>query len=454
MRPMQEPSFWLSRLGPRLARPAVSADVDVDVCVLGAGYTGLWTAYYLAKADPSVRVAVVERERVGFGASGRNGGWASAKIAGIDRLLADPATRPGAAATYREMIATLGEMERVIVAEGIDCGWTIGGSVVAATRPSQVERLEESVAAEHAAGFDDTDLRWMEPDEARRVISTSRLHGATFTPHCAAVDPARLVAGLAEAAQRAGVTIYEQTPGTPVPGGIRTAGGRVMAPVVVEAVEAYRTSLPGRRRDIIPVYSLMVVTEPLPATVWDEIGLARRETFSDGRHLIIYGQRTDDDRIAFGGRGAPYHYRSAVEPGFDFDEGTSAFLRQTLVDLFPVLGGVRFEGAWGGPLAIARDWQPSILFDGATAVVGGYVGQGVALANLAGRTVRDLVLHRDTDLVRLPWVGHRSRRWEPEPLRWVGVNLARRLTESLDRAEDAGRRPRIRQAIFDRLPVG
>src|SRR3990172_12807605 len=157
MRPMQDPSFWLSRLGPRLARPAVSADVDVDVCVLGAGYTGLWTAYYLAKADPSVRVAVVERERVGFGASGRNGGWASAKIAGIDRLLAAPAPRPGAAATYREMIATLGEMERVIVAEGIDCGWTIGGSVVAATRPAPVERLGGAAGAEHAAGVDGAD---------------------------------------------------------------------------------------------------------------------------------------------------------------------------------------------------------------------------------------------------------------------------------------------------------
>lgn len=451
---MRQPSFWLEQLAPRSPRAAVSTDLDVDVCVLGGGYTGLWSAYYLTKADPSLRVAVVERERVGFGASGRNGGWASAKIAGLDRLLANPDTRPGAAATYREMIRTLAEMGRVIDAEGIDCGFAHGGSVVAATRPAQVGRLQEYVTAEHEAGFGDDDVRWLEPAEATRVIATSRSYGATFTPHCAALDPARLVEGLAAAAERAGVTIYEHSPGTPVSGGVETPGGRIGAGVVVEAIEAYRVALPGRRRDVIPVYSLMVVTERIPPAIWDQIGLAGRETFADGRHLIIYGQRTDDDRIAFGGRGAPYHYGSAVAPGFDRNEPTFAFLRDTLVDLFPVLAGVRFDGAWGGPLAIPRDWQPSVRFDGSTVTVGGYVGQGVALANLAGRTVRDLVLGNGTAITRLPWVGHRSRRWEPEPLRWIGVNLARLLTESVDRAEDAGRTPRIRRAIFDRLPVG
>lgn len=451
---MREPSFWLRQLLTRPVRPPLASDLDVDVCVLGAGYTGLWAAYYLATADPSLRIAVVERERVGFGASGRNGGWVSAKIAGLDRLLEDPDTRPGAAAAYREMIATLDEIGRVIIAEGIDCGFTLGGSLVAATRPAQVERLKAYVEAEHAAGFGDGDIRWLEPDEARRKIATSRSFGATFTPHCAAVDPARLVEGLAEAAERAGVTIYEGTPGTPAPGGAATPGGMVRAHIVVEATEAYRTAFKGRRRDVIPVYSLMVVTEPLAAAVWGEIGLANRETFADGRHLIVYGQRTDDDRIAFGGRGAPYHFGSAVQPGFDLDERTFAFLRETLVDLFPTLEGVSFDGSWGGPLAIPRDWQPSVVFDGGTVVVGGYVGQGVALANLAGRTVRDLALRHDTDITHLPWVGHRSRKWEPEPLRWIGVNLARRLTESVDRAEDAGRNPRIREAIFSRLPVG
>ncbi len=451
---MKPPSFWLSRLPHRPLRPSVITDLDVDVCILGAGYTGLWSAYYLAKADPTLRIAVVERETVGYGASGRNGGWASAKVAGNDKELADPETRAGAVATHREMIATLAEMERVIGDERISCGWALGGSVVPATRPSQVDRLKAYVTLEHAAGFGDDDLRWLEPAESRAMINTSRNHGAIFTPHCAAVDPARLVVGLAEAVERAGVAIYEQSPGVPVSGGVSTPGGTVRADVVVLAVEAYRTGLPGMRRDVIPVYSLMVVTEPLGDGVWSQIGLAARPTFADGRHLIIYGQRTDDGRIAFGGRGAPYHFGSSIKPGYDLDPPTFAFLRETLVDLFPVLEGVGFDGEWGGPLAIPRDWHPSVTFDGDTVVVGGYVGQGVALANLAGRTVRDLVLRHDTGITHLPWVGHRSPRWEPEPLRWIGVNLARRLTESVDEAEDAGKHPRIRTAIFDRLPVG
>jgi glycine/D-amino acid oxidase-like deaminating enzyme len=451
---MRPPSFWLSRLPLRPRRPSVVTDIDVDVCILGGGYTGLWSAYYLALADPHLRIAVLEAETVGYGASGRNGGWASAKVAGNDKGLADPRTRAGAVATHREMIGTLAEMERVIRGEQIDCGWALGGSVVAATRPSQVDRLKAYVTLEHGAGFSDDDLRWLEPGESRDMINTSRNHGAIFTPHCAAVDPARLVVGLADAVERAGVMIYEGSPGVPVPGGVRTPGGTVRAGMVVVAVEAYRASLPGMQRDVIPVYSLMVVTEPLGEDAWSEIGLAYRPTFADGRHLIIYGQRTDDGRIAFGGRGAPYHFGSAVKPGFDLDPPTFTFLRETLIDLFPVLAGVRFESEWGGPLAIPRDWHPSVRLDGDRVVVGGYVGQGVALANLAGRTVRDLVLRRDTEITRLPWVGHRSRRWEPEPLRWIGVNLARRLTESVDRAEDAGKHPRVRTAIFDRLPVG
>jgi len=446
-------SFWMSR-AVRPERSALDGDRDVDVCILGAGYTGLWSAYFLARADPRLRIAVVEKEHVGYGASGRNGGWASAELAGMDRMLADPDTRDGMVRTHREMIRTVGEMGEVVAAEGIDCGLVHGGTVVAATRPGHVPRLKASIEVAHRAGFGESDLRWLEPAEAARHVAPSRLFGASFTPHCAAVDPARLVLGLAAAAERRGVVVYERTPGRIVPGGVWTPGGMIRADRVVQAVEAYRTRLGGQRRRVIPVYSLMVMTAPIPAATWDQIGLRGRETFSDGRHLIIYGQRTADDRMAFGGRGAPYHYGSAIEPSFDLDPRTFDFLRKTLVDLFPVLAGVGFEGEWGGPLAIPRDWRPAITVDGPVITAGSYVGQGVAAAHLAGKTVRDLVRETESDLVHLPWVGHRARKWEPEPLRWVGVNLGRKLTESMDRTEDAGRRPRLRQALFDRLPVG
>ena len=444
-------SFWMSRLD-RPERPPVTADLDADVCILGAGYTGLWTAYYLAAANPALRIAVVDREHVGFGASGRNGGWASAKLAGLDKALADPARRDDARRLQVEMHRTLDEMEAVISAERIDCDFHRGGTVVVATCSAQVHTLKHSIEVKRSAGFGPEHLRWLEPGEARLRIQPSKLFGATFTPHCAALDPAKLVLGLAAACERRGVRIFEGTAGAAIAAGVSTPGGLIKAPLVVRATEAYRQD----RRRVIPVYSLMVVTEVLSDDAWDAIGLADRETFSDGRHMIVYGQRTADGRIAFGGRGAPYHYASRVLPGFDDHPRVFAYLEDTLCDLFPVLDDVGFEAAWGGPLAITRDWRPSIGFDRASgfAFAGGYVGQGVAAANLAGRTLRDLILEHDTDLTTLSWVGHRSRRWEPEPLRWIGVNLGRVLTESIDRAEDAGRRPRIRHKILDGLPVG
>jgi glycine/D-amino acid oxidase-like deaminating enzyme len=233
------------------------------------------------------------------------------------------------------------------------------------------------------------------------------------------------VAGLTEAVERRGVTIYEGTRATSLEQGqVRTDRGTLRAEVVVRATEGYTRSLRGRRRELAPVYSLIIATEPLPPETWERIGLRRRESWSDQRHVVIYGQRTADDRMVFGGRGAPYHFGSAIKPGFDRDDRVFAALRATLVDLFPVLSSARITHAWGGALGVPRDWCASVGLDRTTGLAwaGGYVGDGVSTTNLAGRTLRDLVLGHDTDLTRLPWVGHRSRRWEPEPLRWLGAN--------------------------------
>jgi glycine/D-amino acid oxidase-like deaminating enzyme len=207
--------------------------------------------------------------------------------------------------------------------------------------------------------------------------------------------------------------------------------------VVLRCTEGYTARLPGLRRAVAPVYSLMVATEPLPAEVWERIGLADRSTFTDARHLIVYGQRTVDDRLAFGGRGAPYHLGSRVQPRFDREPRVFDALQDTLVELLPVLRGVTFTHAWGGPLGIARDWAASVGLDRATGLgwAGGYVGDGLATTNLAGRTLADLVTRRDTDLVTLPWVAHRSRRWEPEPARWLGINAGLRVMSLADGEE-------------------
>jgi glycine/D-amino acid oxidase-like deaminating enzyme len=268
--------------------------------------------------------------------------------------------------------------------------------------------------------------------------------GGTYTPHCAALDPARLVRGLAEAVERRGVRIYEQTTAAAVrPGVVTTDHGTVRAPTIVRATEGYTRTLRGEERTLAPVYSLMIATEPLGDDFWAEAGLHGRATFADHRHLIIYGQRTADGRMAFGGRGAPYHFGSAIRAEFDRDASVHEALRRTLVELFPALAGATITHRWGGPLGVPRDWMPSVGFDtaGGLGWAGGYVGDGVSTTNLAGRTLRDLILGRHSELTGLAWVGHRWRRWEPEPLRYLGINAGLHLAGKADTSEQRTGRP-------------
>jgi glycine/D-amino acid oxidase-like deaminating enzyme len=196
-----------------------------------------------------------------------------------------------------------------------------------------------------------------------------------------------------------------------------------------------------------------VATEPLGDAFWNEAGLEDRATFADHRHMIIYGQRTSDGRIAFGGRGAPYHYASSIEPSFDAEPRVHSLLRQTLAELFPEVGEARFTHAWGGPLGIPRDWHSSVGLDRASGLAwaGGYVGDGVSTTNLAGRTLADLITGADSDLVHLPWVDHQSPPWEPEPLRWLGVNAGLWTMKVADRSEAKNGRPSRLAGVMGRL---
>lgn len=444
-------SLWFDTAGGAGApRPRLPGDLDVDVAIVGAGYTGLWTAYYLRQADPGLRIAILEAEHAGFGASGRNGGWCSGLLPTPLPKLEKRHGRGAAIAFQQAMIDTVDEVGRVAAAEDIDCHWGKGGTLGLARSEAQWRgaRAEAELAASY--GFE---LRLLDRAEASERCGATEVRGATWSPHCAALHPLRLVRGLASAVERLGVTIYEQTRVLEImPGGVRTVvgarraavrtdHGTVRADVVVRATEGYTAGLPGYRRAVVPIYSLMVATEPLPQSFWDEAGLDRRETFTDHRRLVIYGQRTADDRLAFGGRGAPYHYGSAVRPSFDSEPSVHLALRSTLVELFPALDDTKITHAWGGPLGIARDWHPSVGLDRSTGLAwaGGYVGDGVAATNLAGRTLADLITGTESSLTVLPWVNHRSPRWEPEPLRWLGINTALRTVVALDRWQ--GRRP-------------
>jgi glycine/D-amino acid oxidase-like deaminating enzyme len=277
--------------------------------------------------------------------------------------------------------------------------------------------------------------------QVRRRIRVAGAVSGHFDPDCARVHPARLVGGLARVVRERGVRIHEGTRAVAVePGVVTTERGTVRAPVVLRCLEGFTAGLAGHRRDWLPMNSAIVATAPLTAAQWDEIGWSGAELLGDEAHAYCYAQRTADGRIALGGRGVPYRFGSRTDDHGRTQEWTVESLRSTLTALFPSLAGVGLEHAWCGVLGVPRDWSASVSFDPATGLghAGGYVGSGLTATNLAGRTLRDLVLGRDTDLTRLPWTDHRVRRWEPEPLRWLGVHALYRLYRAADRREDAG----------------
>lgn len=449
-------SLWWDTLPDDLRAPVGSplpGDRTADVAIVGVGYTGLWTAYYLHRLDPTLHIVMLEAEEAGFGASGRNGGWASALFPASLAALARASSRDAAIRMKRTMFDAVDEIGRVAGHEGWDIQWGKGGTVVAARTPLQLSTMREEIADLRTWGFGEEDYALLDRDETERRIGATDVLGGTYTPHCAAIHPARLVRSLARTVAAQGTAIHEHTRVRAIePGRVHTDLGDVRAEIVVRATEGYTRTLAGHTRTLAPVYSLMLATEPLPDEAWRTIGLGQRETFADGRHLIIYGQRTADGRLAFGGRGAPYHFRSRITPEQDRNAAVHAALWEVLVDLFPVVSQAQVTHTWGGPLGVPRDWWASCGLDRQTGLAwsGGYVGDGVGTANLGGRTLADLITGRDSDLTTLPWVGHRSKRWEPEPLRWIGTNVGLRVMTSADAKEERTGRPTRRAAMFAR----
>jgi glycine/D-amino acid oxidase-like deaminating enzyme len=454
-------SLWLDDVaagGDELSpRPSLPGARDADIAIVGAGYTGLWTAFYLLERDPTLRIVLVEKEIAGFGASGRNGGWCSALFPASMEKIAAASSRDAALALRRAMRNSLDEVGAIAAQHGIECGYTKGGTLSLIRSRAQITRAREKLEHARSWGEDSDDLCLLDSTEASSRLQATDVLGALFTPHCAAIHPAKLVRGLADVVERKGATIYEGTAATAIsPHRVDTRHGVVRADVVIRATEGYTPTIRGNRRALAPVYSLMMATEPLPDTFWDGAGLRQRETFNDLRHLIIYGQRTADGRLAFGGRGAPYHFGSRVTAAYDREPRVFDALRAIVVELFPALAGVAVTHTWGGPLGVPRDWFASVGLDRASGLgwAGGYVGDGVATSNLAGRTLADLITGNDTELTTLPWVDHRSRAWEPEPLRWLGINGSLAIVKSADAAESRTSRPSRRARLVDRLTGG
>lgn len=455
-------SFWLETAEDDLTpRPSLAGSADADVAILGAGYTGLWTAYELLRRDPSLKVTILEREIAGFGASGRNGGWCAAGLQVSSANLERRFGRDGMTAIEDAVDSGVDEIGRVCAEEGIDAGYIKGGSLVIARGPSQLPALEAHWEGLVAAGRADH-YELLDAAGANDRVRVEGARGAVFGTQYASIHPGRLVRGLARAVERRGGTIHERTEVIEVEPGagsgrlrpaLRTQRGELRATTVVLAGEAYLTQLRPWHRALLPAYSLIVLTEPLTDEQWATIGWRNRECVSSYRLSIDYLTRTQDGRVLFGGRGAPYRFGSRIEPAFDRDERTHAMLRRFVGEWFPSIAGIRFTHAWGGALGFPRDWLPTFSYDPRTGIASGrgYTGHGVATANLAGRVLADLITGAETELTELPLVDHRSPRWEPEPFRWIGVRYVQEAMLRLDAGAERTGRPPTGRSLAERL---
>ncbi len=438
--------WWRSLGGPPPPREPLGGPTEADVAIVGAGYTGLWTAYYLKLARPELRVVVLEAQIAGFGASARNGGWVSGFCSGPARVYERSGGRAGYVALQRAMFDTVDEIARALARERIDANFLKSGQLAVAVGEAQMARLRARARDARKHGLEAEDLRELDAQELAQHVQVAGALGGTFTPHVARVHPARLVLGLCAAVERLGVEIYEQTPVLELrPHEARTARGTVRAQWVVRATEGYTASLRGQRRELVPMNSSMVVTEPLPAQAWAEIGWRGEELLGDGAHVFVYLQRTPDGRIAIGGRGVPYRFGSRNDGRGETSPATVESLRAKLHAMFPATRAVALEHAWSGVLGVSRDWCVSVGADAATGLAwaGGYAGEGVAATNLAARILRELLLEERSSLSELPWVGHRARRWEPEPLRYGAIRSIYSLYRAADRIERRSGRPSL-----------
>jgi len=436
-------------LVPREALTAAERSRHWDVIIMGAGYTGLWTALSLVEQSPTTKILIVEKEITGFGASGRNGGWVSALFPTSTKALVTKHGLEAATALRQAMVECVSSVGAWASKLDIDCHFVHGGTTTLVRKDIHHSRARATLDEAALVGVDKP--QWKEPGE---TVQASQSQGAVFTPDCARIHPAELVRGLARSADQAGIRIAEQTHVVDYRRGVvSTTSGDVRGDIIIDAMEGYRSQLKQTKRVSLPLYSLMIATEPLPDSVFDAIGLPHGMTFADYRSLVIYGQRTADNRIAFGGRGAPYHWGSTISPSYDRVPRVFVALEKTLKELFPQIGTASITHTWGGVLGVPRDWHASVTLDTATGIgrAGGYVGDGVGLSHLAGLTLADLIVGKNTPRTSLAFVGHRQPNWEPEPLRYLGATAAIMGVNLADRIEEKTGRPSLIHRLIQPL---
>ncbi|WP_423895380.1 NAD(P)/FAD-dependent oxidoreductase [Candidatus Pelagadaptatus aseana] len=421
--------FWQDSIYPQQRPQSLDRDIETDVAIIGGGFTGLWTAYYLKQEAPDLKITILESRHCGFGASGRNGGWLMGNLAGEHHWLPKlPAAQQQQ--TIALITGIVEEVKRVCTKHALDIDLQHGGTLYSACRyPEQESIQRELLASLYASGYQEGDYQWLSPGELQQQLQVAPCYGGIFTPHTAAIHPGKLVSQLVDTLKSLGVSIYQNTPIEHLePRQLRTVNHAIKADIIVNATEAYNLLQPKMRPYVLPIQSRVIATAPIAESVWQNVGLEQRQTFADASRLVNYGQRTADNRLVFGMRG-DYRYGAKPQAEFSCPDKALSNIRHMIGELFPALDKVEITHHWGGSLGLSKDDTPYALFDphSGIAQAGGYGGEGVGATNLMARTLCDMIFHKQTELSQAPWahegLAHKKlRRWEPEPLRWIGYN--------------------------------
>lgn len=452
--PIEQSCFWLSRRPPRDAEP-LSGAIEADVAIVGAGFTGLWTALFLKQLEPGASVVVLDAERAGYGGSGRNAGIAGESIDHSHELAIAHFGLEEARELARLGRENLGELEAFLSERGIDAGWERTGQLTVALQPEHRTALESALRAAESLGV--ADARLLSAEETRAELASPLYLGAILFPRHALLDPVRLVEGLREEAIRRRVRVCEQTPvtGFSFPRDrvrVATARGTVTARRVVLATNAYTHHLvPRLLKRFLPLYDYVLVSEPLTVAQREAIGWRQRRAVVDSRAFFNYYRLTDDGRILFGTSEAAYYPGNRVETACDHSPAHYASLRESFRRHFPALADLAFPFAWGGPIASTTRLTPFFgLLAGRVAYGLGYTGHGIGSTRLAGKILALLTLERRSPLLDLSLVRRPPFPYPPEPLRRLAVAA---VTRSLRRV-DAGKKPGLMLRALDRLGIG
>jgi glycine/D-amino acid oxidase-like deaminating enzyme len=424
------------------ARKSLTSNKTFDVAIIGGGFSGLWSAFHLKQIQPSLSIAIFEQNYVGFGASGRNGGWASAEYpTSSARLIKEHGSQ-----VYQNLrnslIESIDEIGQIAKTNNWLIEYAKGGSLVFATNNAQLSRISKDIDNEH---------NFLNSDEVKQLLNVRNIMGGIFTPHCAALNPFKLARALAEHLEHLGVQIFENSRVEEIyDKKIQVNGFDIDCHISIRATEAF-TARKWMKNQQIPIYSLMVATEPLTADQLIQVRNMQRATFQEACHLITYAQITGDNRLAIGGRGVRYKLFSRLSERSEIDNRMHSALERRALRWFPQLEGINFEYRWGGPVALTRRWQSYLNFDQSSgrAAIGGYVGDGVTLSYLAGKTLAQKINNIKT--LDLPFVDQKIGRWEPEPIRYLAVNAGFKATVAADIEERITNRPSLIANLVDPL---